>query len=66
MAEKTIRVRGTLSCSGPWGSLSTNEELDLPVSVAGPLLGAGFAERVESKSAKKKTTSSKQYETPEG
>lgn len=67
MAEKKVKVRGVTSCSGPWGSLSTNEEIELPVSVAGPLLGAGFAELVEvTGKRKKETTTSKRYETPEG
>lgn len=68
MAEKKVRVRGLTSCSGPWGSLSTSEELELPMSVAGPLLGAGFAELVQESTAKKKkqTATAKQFETPEG
>jgi hypothetical protein len=67
MAEKNVRVRGLTSCSGPWGSLSTREELDLPISVAAPLIGAGFAELVENTTKKKKeTATAKQYETPEG
>lgn len=65
MAEKNVRVRGITSCSGPWGSLSSREEIDLPISVAGPLIGAGFAELVREKKHKE-TATAPDPETPEG
>lgn len=46
MANKTIRVRGLVSCAGLWGSLPEGDERDLELDIAESLLRAGHVELV--------------------
>lgn len=44
MANRTIKVRGVVSCAGLWGSLEEGQERELDADIAESLMRAGYAE----------------------
>lgn len=47
MANRTIKVRGVVSCAGLWGALEEGQERELDADIAESLMRAGFAEPVD-------------------
>jgi hypothetical protein len=54
MQNKTIKVRGLVSCAGLWGALAEGEERELDPEIAESLMRAGYAEPVDDSPAGEK------------